>query len=141
MLQVAFAGTFAARLEQPARRHLTVPCEIVVSDEARIVPRLGEVDVLVAMAFTVEMARSASRLKLVQVPGAGLDRIDRSALPDGVLLANAYGHETGIAEYVIGTMLTLTPTHMGMFASTVGFNYSWVSSDYLLRYPGLSPFR
>jgi len=33
------------------------------------------------------------------------------------------------------------PTHMGMFASTVGFNYSWVSSDYLLRYPGLSPFR
>jgi phosphoglycerate dehydrogenase-like enzyme len=108
MLRVAFAGTFAARLEQPARRHLTVPCEIVVSDEAGIVPRLGEVDVLVAMAFTVEMARSASRLKLVQVPGAGLDRIDRSALPDGVLLANAYGHDTGIAEYVIGTMLTLT---------------------------------
>ena len=33
------------------------------------------------------------------------------------------------------------PSHMGMFASTVGFNYSWVSSDYLLRYPGLSPFR
>jgi phosphoglycerate dehydrogenase-like enzyme len=54
------------------------------------------------------MAHAASRLKLVQVPGAGLDRIDRSALPDGVLLANAYGHETGIAEYVIGTMLTLT---------------------------------
>ena len=108
MLQIAFAGTFAARLEQKARRHLTVPCEIVVSDEAGIVPRLGEVDVLVAMAFTVEMARSASRLKLVQVPGAGLDRIDRSALPESVLLANAYGHEAGIAEYVIGAMLTLT---------------------------------
>lgn len=29
MLQVAFAGTFAARLEQPARRHLAVPCEII----------------------------------------------------------------------------------------------------------------
>jgi hypothetical protein len=43
-------------------------------------------------------------------------------------------------------MVDLTPprhisTHMGMFVSTVGFNYSWVSSDYLLRYPGLSPFR
>jgi phosphoglycerate dehydrogenase-like enzyme len=108
MLQVAFAGTFAGRLEQPARRHLTVPCEIIVSDEDGIIPRFGEVDILVAMAFTDEMARAASRLKLVQVPGAGLDRIDRSALPDGVLLANAYGHETGIAEYVIGTMLTLT---------------------------------
>ena len=59
MLQVAFTGTFAAHLEQPARRHLAVPCEIIVSDEAGIVPRLGEVDVLVGMAFTVEMARSA----------------------------------------------------------------------------------
>ena len=41
----------------------------------------------------------------MQVPGAGLDRIDRSSLPQGAWLANAYGHETGIAEYVIGAML------------------------------------
>ncbi len=47
----------------------------------------------------------AARLKLVQVPGAGLDRIERSALPTGTWLANAYGHETGIAEYVIGAMV------------------------------------
>jgi len=51
MLQVAFAGTFAARLEQPARRHLTVRCEIIASDEDGIIPRFGEVDVLVAIAF------------------------------------------------------------------------------------------
>src|SRR5207245_826297 len=44
----------------------------------------------------------------VQLPGAGPDRIDRSALPNGTWLANAYGHEVGIAEYVIGAMLTLT---------------------------------
>jgi phosphoglycerate dehydrogenase-like enzyme len=48
------------------------------------------------------------RIKLVQVPGAGLDRIDRSVLPKGASLANAYGHETGIAKYVIGAMLALT---------------------------------
>jgi phosphoglycerate dehydrogenase-like enzyme len=60
------------------------------------------------MALTPEMGRAATRLKLVQVPGAGLDRIDRSALPRGAVLANAYGHETGIAEYVIGAMLALT---------------------------------
>ena len=47
-------------------------------------------------------------LKLVQVPGAGVDRIDRAALPAGAVLANAYGHEVGIAEYVIGVMLALT---------------------------------
>src|SRR2546428_8208100 len=59
------------------------------------------------MAFTREMGAAAGRLKLVQVPGAGLERIDRAALPAGTALANAYGHEAGIAEYVLGAMLTL----------------------------------
>jgi phosphoglycerate dehydrogenase-like enzyme len=64
--------------------------------------------VLVTMGFTAEMGRAATTLKLVQVPGAGIDRIDRSGLPDGTLLANAYGQETGIAEYVIGAILAIT---------------------------------
>jgi phosphoglycerate dehydrogenase-like enzyme len=42
------------------------------------------------------------------VPGAGLDRIDRGALRTGTHLANAYGHEAGIAEYIIGAMIALT---------------------------------
>src|SRR5215471_12488766 len=108
MLHVAFVGTFTASLEQPVRRHLTVPCDIVVASEADILPRLPEIDVLVTMGLTAEMGRAATRLKLVQVPGAGVDRIDRAALPAGTLLANAYGHEVGIAEYVIGAMLALT---------------------------------
>ena len=107
-LQVAFAGTFAARLEQPVRAYLRLPCDVIVDDEARIVSRLSDVDVLVTMAFTREMSSAATRLKLVQVPGAGLDRIDRSVLPAGAWLANVYGHETGIAEYVLGAMLTLS---------------------------------
>jgi len=37
------------------------------------------------------MGAAAKRLKLVQVPGASL--------------ANAYGHEVGVAEYVVGAML------------------------------------
>jgi phosphoglycerate dehydrogenase-like enzyme len=108
MLQVAFAGTFSATLEPSVRASLSTPCTVILGDEAGIVPRLSEVDVLVTLAFNREMAGSAKRLKLVQVPGAGLDRIDRSALPMGAALANAYGHEVGIAEYVIGAMLALT---------------------------------
>src|SRR5262249_12322608 len=108
MLRVAFMGTFPARLVEPVRRRLRTPCEIAVSEEVGMISRLAEVDVLVTMALAQEIGRAAARLKLVQVPGAGLDRIDRSALPDGVALANVYGHETGIAEYVIGATLTLT---------------------------------
>ena len=107
-LQVAFAGTFAARLEQPVRAYLRLPCDVIVDDEAGIVSQLSDVDVLATMAFTREMSRAATRLKLVQVPGAGLDRIDRSVLPAGAWLANVYGHETGIAEYVLGAMLTMS---------------------------------
>src|SRR5262249_33728322 len=107
-LRVAFAGTFSATLEQPVRARLTLPCDVIVADEAGIVFRLPDVDVLVTLAFTREMAGAAKRLKLVQVPGAGLDRIERSALPSGAWLANAYGHEIGIAEYIIGAMLSLT---------------------------------
>jgi phosphoglycerate dehydrogenase-like enzyme len=114
MINVAFAGVFPASLEEPVRRHLTVPCEIVVASEAEIIPQLSETEILVTMALTAEMAQAATRLRLVQVPGAGLDRIDRAALPAGTALANAYGHETGIAEYAIGAMLALTREFAGL---------------------------
>jgi phosphoglycerate dehydrogenase-like enzyme len=105
---IGIVGTFAASLEGAIRQNLTIPCEIIVSDESGIISRLADIDVLVTMVLTPEMGRAATRLKLVQVPGAGLDRIERSAMPDGALLANVYGHENGIAEYVIGAMLALT---------------------------------
>ncbi|MGH8067911.1 MAG: 2-hydroxyacid dehydrogenase [Candidatus Entotheonellia bacterium] len=107
-LRVAFAGAFAVRLEERVRAHLDIPCDVIRADEDEIVSQLPEVDVLITMAFTPEMGAAGRQLKLVQVPGAGLDRIDRSALPTGTWLANVYGHEVGIAEYVIGAMLALT---------------------------------
>jgi phosphoglycerate dehydrogenase-like enzyme len=108
MLAIAFAGSFAASLEERVRTYLGMPCHVVVADEREIVSRLSDVDVLITLTFSREMGVAAKRLKLVQVPGAGLDRIDRSALPGGAQLANVYGHETGIAEYVFGAMLALT---------------------------------
>ena len=108
MLRVAFAGTFSATLEPTVRARLGMPCDVILADEAGIVSQLSDVDVLITLGFTREMGAAAKRLKLVQVPGAGLDRIERAALPAGAWLANVYGHEVGIAEYVLGAMLTLT---------------------------------
>jgi len=108
MLQVAFAGTFSASLEPSVRARLKTRCDVVFGDEAGIVSSLADVDVLVTLVFNREMAAAAKRLRLVQVPGAGLDRIDRAAVPPAAALANAYGHEVGIAEYVIGAMLAFT---------------------------------
>jgi phosphoglycerate dehydrogenase-like enzyme len=107
-MKTAFAGSFAQRLADPVRKRLSLSCEMVIADEADIVSQLADADVLVSMAFSEAMAEAAPRLRLVQVPGAGLDRIDRGALRAGTYLANAYGHEAGIAEYIIGAMIALT---------------------------------
>jgi hypothetical protein len=97
-MKAAFAGSFAMRLAEPVRRRLTIPREIVTGDEAAILHQLG--DVLVSMGFTKEMAIAGPNLRLVRVPGAGLDRIERSQIRLELALANAYGHEAGIAERV-----------------------------------------
>lgn len=108
MLRVAFVGALSASFADSVRAHLVMPCEILLTNETEVVSLLPEVDILVALVFTRAMGAAATRLRLVQVPGAGLDRIDRSALPPGASLANVHGHETGIAEYVLGAMLALS---------------------------------
>ena len=107
-MKVAFAGSFAVRLAEPVRARLSLPCEVIADEETRILSHLSDAAVLVSMGFTQEMAAAAPGLRLVQVPGAGLDRIDVRALGRGVRLANAYGHEAGIAEYIMGAMIALT---------------------------------
>lgn len=107
MLRVAFVGPLSAAFAEPVRARLDVPCEIVCTDAETDLARLDGADVLVTLVFTGAMAAVAPRLRLVQVPGAGLDRIDRSTLPPGAALANVHGHEVGIAEYILGAMLAL----------------------------------
>jgi phosphoglycerate dehydrogenase-like enzyme len=110
-MKVVFAGSFAVRLADPVKRRLKDPCEIVTGDEAAVLGQLADADVLVSMGFDGGMAAAAPRLRLVQVPGAGLDRIDRSRLRPGLALANAYGHEAGIAEYIMGAMIALSRSY------------------------------
>lgn len=68
---------------------------------------LPTADVFVGGRFTAEMAAAADQLRLVHVFGAGTDRIDFTALPEGVLVANTFGHERSIAEYVLATAILL----------------------------------
>jgi phosphoglycerate dehydrogenase-like enzyme len=108
MTKVAFVGAFAASLLEPVRDRLDGSMQLITCDEASAAKQLNDVDVVVSMVFSREMAQAATGLKLLQVPGAGVDRVDQTALRPETHLANVYGHETGIAEYVLGAMLTLT---------------------------------
>ncbi|GAA1157699.1 2-hydroxyacid dehydrogenase [Kribbella jejuensis] len=64
---------------------------------------LRTADVLVGPAFTPEMAGAAGRLRLVQVAGAGTDRIEAPGVP----VANTYHHEDSIAEYIVWALIGL----------------------------------
>jgi phosphoglycerate dehydrogenase-like enzyme len=133
MLRVVFVGALPASFAGRVGALLAVGSNIAVTDEAGVAAFMPEAEVLVTMVFTATMGAAASRLRLVQVPGAGLDRIDRLALPSGVALANVHGHETGIAEYVIGAMLALSRnfTQLDTNLRSGRWNSQWV--------PGVPP--
>jgi phosphoglycerate dehydrogenase-like enzyme len=68
---------------------------------------LRSVDVFVGTDFTKEMAAKADRLKAILVPAAGVDRIDRGAVPRGCVVTNAYHHEAPMAEWVMACAVAL----------------------------------
>lgn len=73
-------------------------------------PRLPEAisvcDVLVCSRLSAESAANCGA-ELVQVTGAGLDRIAVDSLPAGILLANTFHHARPIAEHVMMSVLAL----------------------------------
>ncbi len=98
-------------------RALTTPMTTVLAPskrEADIASVLAEADVLISASFTPAMAAAAPRLRLIQTPGAGVEQIDIAAVPPGVSVFNVYGHERGIAEYVVMTMTALNRDLVGM---------------------------
>jgi len=61
-------------------------------------------DVLITLRYT-RRDSVIPKFSLLHVPGAGLDGIDFSSLPDDATVCNVYEHETPIAEYVMVAML------------------------------------
>jgi phosphoglycerate dehydrogenase-like enzyme len=68
-----------------------------------LITALKAADVLVGPAFTPDMAEAAPGLRLVQVAGAGTDRITARGVP----VANTYHHEDSIAEYILWALIAL----------------------------------
>jgi phosphoglycerate dehydrogenase-like enzyme len=107
-VKVLFLGGFAAsQIEWIAPLIESAVETSVVDDEhdrARVAAALGEADIVVSEAWRPGRP-PAPHLKLLQLPVAGTDQVDRAALPPGVTVCNAYGHEMAMAEYAIMAML------------------------------------
>ncbi len=76
------------------------------NDSHAFAAAVAKADAIISMDWIWDVP--APNLKLLQLPGAGIDEIQFSKLPAATSVCNVFGHDIGIAEYVMAGMLELT---------------------------------
>jgi phosphoglycerate dehydrogenase-like enzyme len=103
----------------------------VVADPRELTPNsAGAADILLTNIWRNDYP-PAPGIKFVQCVATGTEWIDQAALPRGVPICNAYGHETAIAEYVLMVMLVWAHRFReieGQFRTDASWASSWVES-------------
>ena len=106
-MKIVFHGSNAATFEPGFAGLLAAPHDIAILsdtlDDADQAAAFAGADVVIGVKLTSGHPPLSARL--YQVPGAGYDGIDLSALPSGCALCNCFGHEAAIAEYVMAALL------------------------------------
>ena len=106
-MKAVFLGTLAASQAAPITGFITeaVRTEIVGDgDPVLLAEAVADAEIVLTGAWRAGYP-AAPRLRLLQVPLAGTDGIEVAALPKGVTLCNAYGHEPALGEFAIMMML------------------------------------
>lgn len=108
ILKIVFHGDNAANF-RPGIESLLHQTHQIVSvsqglDLSEEKEHFESADVVVGVALNQSMP-SPRKMKLLQAPAAGTDSIDRSCLPPQAQLANCFGHENAISEYVMAALL------------------------------------
>lgn len=88
---------------------LNTDWETIVADERDLkafATAVEQADAIISMDWRWDIP--APNLKLLHLPGAGTDEIQFSKLPPATTVCNVFGHDIGIAEYVIAGMLEMT---------------------------------
>jgi phosphoglycerate dehydrogenase-like enzyme len=106
-MKAVFLGTLATSQAAPITGFITSDVRTELLDEGdpmRLAVALADADIVLTGAWRRGYP-PAPRLRLVQVPLAGTDGIDVSALPNGVTVCNAYGHGPALGEFAVMMML------------------------------------
>ena len=109
LLKIVFHGDNAANFRPGLEGLLNHPHTVISVSQELSQP--GEVahfesaDVIVGIALN-ESLPSPQKARLFQAPSAGTDGIQRNCLPAHTHLANCFGHENAIAEYVMAALLS-----------------------------------
>ena len=121
------AGT-AAGIKDRLPAHLEVEILDDPIDRARLLHAAADAEILVSNHWHADYP-PAPRVRLVQSVATGVELIELAALPAGVAVCNAFGHESAIAEYVVMVMLAWRHRLLqisGEFRENASWRTSWV---------------
>jgi len=131
-MKALFLGGVAAGTAAGIRSRLPADLEIEILDDPIDRRRLGQAvsdaDILVSNHWRADYP-AAPRIRLVQSVATGVELIELAALPAGVAVCNAFGHESAIAEYVVMVMLAWRHRLFeisGEFRERASWRTSWV---------------
>lgn len=105
-MKALFLGNVAADTANGIKAELPPELEVeIVADPKELSPEIAaSTDILLTNIWRGDYP-PGPRIRLVQSVATGIEWIEQAALPRGVPICNAYGHETAIAEYVLMVML------------------------------------
>ncbi len=133
-MKALFLGNVAADTAAGIRAELPPGLAVEIIADPHELPRspaaASEADILVTNQWRADYP-PVPRVKLVQSVATGIELIDLAALPRGVAICNAFGHQTAIAEYVLMTMLVWSHRFReieGDFRARSSWRPSWVQS-------------
>jgi len=107
-MKALFLGGVAAGTAAGIKDRLPASLEVEILDDpidrARLVQAAADAEILVSNHWRADYP-PAPKVQLVQSVATGVELIEPAALPAGVAVCNAFGHESAIAEYVVMVML------------------------------------
>ena len=107
-MKALFLGGVAAGTAAGIRDRLPAGLEVEILDDpidrARLRQAAADAEILVSNHWRADYP-PAPKVRLVQSVATGVELIELAALPAGVAVCNAFGHESAIAEYVVMVML------------------------------------
>lgn len=106
-LDILLYGVLVYDLLETLQRKLTTPAVITRLKE-NVAPdvlaaHMSRADVVIALKYSG--MPPAPNLRLLQIPGAGMDQINFAEVPPQARVCNAYGHDVAGGEYVVMAML------------------------------------
>ena len=131
-MKALFLGGVAASTAAGIRARLPVGLDVEILDDpidqARLPQAAADADILVSNHWRADYP-PAPKVRLVQSVATGVELIELAALPAGVAVCNAFGHESAIAEYVVMVMLAWRHRLFeisGEFREHASWRTSWV---------------